>query len=898
VNPSPEPAFAQECAAFERLSMSDPLRAASEGDALLARIRACDDAAAFAHVSRSMANALAHVGRAHESIRRAAEARRFARRRAPVEAARMLITAMHPRAKLGNLQGARRAGEQAAREFTALGEPTLVARAELNLANVAKAMGQPQRATELIARVLAHGDAIASIRGQALNVLGEACVQMADLNGAQRAFESASEVFAAQGLHFACAVVAGNLAATAARAGRIEDALRGFREARNRFAELGAHADACRSAIEEATLLEYAGFLAEARDLARDSGASAEANGLAVDGALARLAVGRALFAAGDSAHAETELLAAASRLGEIGDGAAASQALEMLARCLRHRDRARALQLADAAVAAAREATAPIELAGALAVRASVAPDLDAAGRDAAEATSIADSVGIAGLRADAHAASAMVARRRGATSAAVGHGRLAFAEVESARRTLDLARTRRAFLARRSDVAAELATCLLADGSPRALDEAFDAVDRCRSLAILDAIARPARNEAHARPAMLTARARELLADLDPREHGRGMAVEAARVDREVNRADLDRALAARTVDPAPDFSSLRSLRAPCVSLLEHDDRIAVLARMPDGSTRARTLAATLPEVSEAESAFRFQVMRRLHGADGTRARTAAHAAAEALRALVEPALNDILDGWRGTVVLVHTGLFSRVPGALLIHPEHDACLAPSLEVASMLDRPSLESGQPLAGVVSVDDRLASAIAREGDAVERVLARRGPTMRLDRTSATRSNFIDALSRCTLGHIACHGVFPIDAPNLAGLKLADGWFTARDAHALDRAPAELVLSGCATASSARHDGEEWMGLVRGFAAAGTRRMIASLWPVDDEATAALMERLHATGPSPSAALAHVVRELRHEGEHPAIWGAFCPIGGANTFETCVSPGSPSERTS
>ena len=77
MNPSPEPAFAQECAAFERLSMSDPLRAASEGDALLARIRACDDAAAFAHVSRSMANALAHVGRAHESIRRAAEARRF-----------------------------------------------------------------------------------------------------------------------------------------------------------------------------------------------------------------------------------------------------------------------------------------------------------------------------------------------------------------------------------------------------------------------------------------------------------------------------------------------------------------------------------------------------------------------------------------------------------------------------------------------------------------------------------------------------------------------------------------------------------------------------------------------------------------------------------------------------
>jgi CHAT domain-containing protein len=70
---------------------------------------------------------------------------------------------------------------------------------------------------------------------------------------------------------------------------------------------------------------------------------------------------------------------------------------------------------------------------------------------------------------------------------------------------------------------------------------------------------------------------------------------------------------------------------------------------------------------------------------------------------------------------------------------------------------------------------------------------------------------------------------------------------------------------------------------VRGFAAAGTRRMAASLWPVDDAATASFMERLYSHGPAPCRALSGLARELRAEGEHPAVWGAFCTIGGAST---------------
>ena len=898
------------CAEFERLTLSDPARALLEGDALLAALRELDDPEGFAFVSRSMVNALPHVGRAREAIHRAAAARRLARSRAPVEAARILIAVMHPRTRLGDLKGAMRAGEQAVREFTALGQHALVARAELNLANVAKALGRPQRAIELIGRVLARGDEISAIRGQALNVLGEALVQSADLRGARARFEEALEVFAAQGHAFASAVVVGNIADTASRAGDIEDALRRFRDARERFTALGAHAEACRNAIEEATLLEYSGFLAEACDRAGDACATADAHALAAESARARLVIGSALLASDEAARAEPQLSDAAARFAAIGDRASEAQALAMLARCVRGHDRARAIAFANAAVDAARRATAPVELAASLAVRASMTASetspmtvtmttaIPAAETDAAEATSIADSLGIPSLRAESHAAAAIVARNARATATAIAHARIALAEIESAHRSLALSRTRRAFLSRRGDIAAELAAALLEDGSAEALGEAFDVLDRCRSLAIVDALERPVRGAAAHTGDTLHRRVQGLLEELGTTAPHAAIAECAARAERSTRRAELDRALDARIVEPSPRIGGTRALAAPCVVAVEAGDAIALLARMPDGATRVRRIAVDRATLAGLESDFAFQVSRRLRGAATQRARDAGARTAHELGRALEPEIAAILDGWRGTVVVLGSTLLARTPPALLSTELREVCVAPTLEVAALLDRSAAVAHAPSAAVISVHDERAPGIAREGAAVERLLCARMTTTRLHGHEASRAALVAALSGSSLAHIACHGVFPPNAPNLAGLRLADGWFTARDAHALERAPAEIVLSGCVTAVSARHDGEEWMGLVRGFAAAGARRMTASLWAVDDDSTARMMERLYATDVGPCASLGPLARELRDEGEHPAVWGAFCAIGGATTFSRGRrETGSAAEQT-
>ena len=54
-----------------------------------------------------------------------------------------------------------------------------------------------------------------------------------------------------------------------------------------------------------------------------------------------------------------------------------------------------------------------------------------------------------------------------------------------------------------------------------------------------------------------------------------------------------------------------------------------------------------------------------------------------------------------------------------------------------------------------------------------------------------------------------------------------------------------VVLSACETALGKEVDGEGIIGLTRAFQYAGARTVLASLWEVADESTAALMARFY-----------------------------------------------------
>lgn len=145
-------------------------------------------------------------------------------------------------------------------------------------------------------------------------------------------------------------------------------------------------------------------------------------------------------------------------------------------------------------------------------------------------------------------------------------------------------------------------------------------------------------------------------------------------------------------------------------------------------------------------------------------------------------------------------------------------------------------------------------------------------------------------LSRYQIVHFATHGLLNSQHPELSGLVLSlvdengksqDGFLRMQEIYNLNL-PAELVvLSACQTGLGKEIKGEGLVGLTRGFMYAGAQRVIASLWKVDDLATAQLMKSFYRgmlkDGLKPAAALRAAQLEMlkQKNWSSPFFWAAF-----------------------
>ncbi len=98
-----------------------------------------------------------------------------------------------------------------------------------------------------------------------------------------------------------------------------------------------------------------------------------------------------------------------------------------------------------------------------------------------------------------------------------------------------------------------------------------------------------------------------------------------------------------------------------------------------------------------------------------------------------------------------------------------------------------------------------------------------------------------------------------------------DGFLRIDDVAGLELDAELVVLSGCQTALGREIRGEGLVGLTRGFMYAGVPRVLASLWRVQDRATARLMDELYramwAEGRRPAAALRAAQLTIRRDSE-------------------------------
>ncbi|MBD2712993.1 CHAT domain-containing tetratricopeptide repeat protein [Limnospira platensis] len=145
-------------------------------------------------------------------------------------------------------------------------------------------------------------------------------------------------------------------------------------------------------------------------------------------------------------------------------------------------------------------------------------------------------------------------------------------------------------------------------------------------------------------------------------------------------------------------------------------------------------------------------------------------------------------------------------------------------------------------------------------------------------------------LSEYQIIHFATHGLIDTVNPELSGLVLSlfnyqgesdNGFVRLNDIFNLNL-PAELVvLSACQTGLGREVRGEGLVGLTRGFMYAGARRVVVSLWNVNDLATSQLMTRFYQEilneNQQPIIALREAQLEMWNSGQwqSPYYWGAF-----------------------
>jgi CHAT domain-containing protein/Tfp pilus assembly protein PilF len=282
---------------------------------------------------------------------------------------------------------------------------------------------------------------------------------------------------------------------------------------------------------------------------------------------------------------------------------------------------------------------------------------------------------------------------------------------------------------------------------------------------------------------------------------------------------------------------------------------------------------------------------------------------------------------------LVIVADGALESIPFAILPDPEfwnsgqpaeplvsrHEIVTLPSASVLAVLRRQSVDRKRPDKSVAifadpvfdSADPRVTVAeiqktsatlqpqishlprllfSRREAEAISAVIPAETTMKALDFSASRAAALAPELARYRILHFATHAIADNQHPALSGLVLSlvdrsgkpqNGFLGLGDIYNLELPLDLVVLSACETGLGKEVRGEGLLGLTRGFMYAGAGRVMASMWAVNDAATAALMatfyrgmELQHLT---PAAALRQAQIEIwrQKRWKSPYYWGAF-----------------------
>lgn len=162
--------------------------------------------------------------------------------------------------------------------------------------------------------------------------------------------------------------------------------------------------------------------------------------------------------------------------------------------------------------------------------------------------------------------------------------------------------------------------------------------------------------------------------------------------------------------------------------------------------------------------------------------------------------------------------------------------------------------------------------------------------------SEATESAFKNAVGGQSVVHLATHGWIHPNEPGSSALIMGagggeDGLLQFREILRLPLAADLVTLSACQSALGEVVTGEGMVGLARAFFYAGTDSVVATLWNVDDAASAEFMGLFYSAlreGLTKAKALRRARVELRADPRyrHPYYWAPYVVLGrGEDTVE-------------
>ncbi len=213
-----------------------------------------------------------------------------------------------------------------------------------------------------------------------------------------------------------------------------------------------------------------------------------------------------------------------------------------------------------------------------------------------------------------------------------------------------------------------------------------------------------------------------------------------------------------------------------------------------------------------------------------------------------------------------------------------------APSATVAALSHQRLRERERQAPFLVGLGNPLGDLVAARAE-IEEIAIHFDRAAELAHGLQADAAFLRAnVQRASHLHLACHGAAAVFAPEEVGVELSDGLFSAADLAAVGGLRTRLaVLSACQTAvpDIGQLPGEA-ISTSTALLLAGSASVIATLWPVDDAATALLMVKFYEEhlggGLPPAAALRRAqlwLRDLDASMEsdflavHPALAAEF-----------------------